>query len=94
MAKTAAIALDQPLSNLTVGELKQLIADVVREVIREELYYVNEEGFKVLIEEEEAAPEYLAQLNEDYEKILKGEMELVEGENWGDTPQSPRPNGL
>ena len=80
MAKPGAITLDQPLSSLTVGELRQLIADVVRQVIREELYYVNEEGFKVLVEEEDIAPEYLAQLQEDYEKIVKGEMELVEGE--------------
>ena len=80
MAKPAAIPLDQPVNTLTVGELKQVIADIVRQVIREELYYVNEDGFKVFIEGESAAPEYLTQLQDDYERILKGEVELVEGE--------------
>ena len=32
------------------------------------------------IEEEDIAPEYLAQLNRDYKDIESGEMELVSGE--------------
>lgn len=75
--------MDQPIEALTVGELQAMITDIVRKVVREEIskdYYINEDGIKVLYEEEDIAPEYLAQLNRDYEDIESGEMELIAGE--------------
>jgi hypothetical protein len=60
-----------------------MITDIVRKVIREEItrdYYINEDGIKVFYEEEDIAPEYLAQLNRDYEDLVSGEMELIAGE--------------
>jgi len=59
-----------------------MIAETVRQVVREELsrdYYINEEGFKILYEEEDIDPEYLAQLK-DYEDIEASKIELVSGE--------------
>ncbi|MFB0537729.1 MAG: hypothetical protein ACETWR_22410 [Anaerolineae bacterium] len=83
MAKANLAATDQPIGDLTVGDLREIIAETVREVVREEIsrdYYVNDEGFKVLYEEEDVDPEYLAQLNKDYEDIEAGKTELVSGE--------------
>ena len=74
---------DQPIAGLTKGDLRDMIADVVRQVIREEIrrdYYVNEDGLKVLYAEEDIAPEYLAQLRRDYEDIEAGRVALVEGD--------------
>ena len=83
MTKAAVATPDQPIGDLTIGDLQKMIAETVRQVVREELsrdYYINEEGFKVLYEEEDIDPEYLAQLNEDYEDIEAGKVELVSGE--------------
>ena len=83
MAKANLAATDQPIGDLTVGDLREIIAETVREVVREEIsrdYYVNDEGFKVLYEEENVDPEYLVQLNKDYEDIEAGRTELVSGE--------------
>ena len=83
MAKANLAATDRPIGDLTVGDLQEMIARTVREVVREELsrdYYINEEGFKVLYEEENVDPEYLAQLNKDYEDIEAGKVELVSAE--------------
>jgi len=83
MAKATLATPDQPIGDLTVGDLQEMIAETVRRVVREELsrdYYINEEGFKILYEEEDTDPEYLAQLNEDYEDIEAGKVELVSGE--------------
>ncbi len=74
---------DQPIAGLTMGDLRDMIADVVRQVIREEIqrdYYINEDGLKVLYEEEDIAPEYLARLTEEYENIETGRVALVEGD--------------
>ena len=82
MAKATLATPDQPIGDLTIGDLRDMIAETVREVVREELsrdYYINEEGFKVLYEEEDIDPEYLAQLNKDYEDIEAGKTELVRG---------------
>jgi len=82
MTKAALAATDQSVADLTVGDLRDMIAETVREVLREELsrdYYINEEGFKILYEEEDVDPEYLAQLNKDYEDIEAGKTELVSG---------------
>jgi len=83
MARATLITLDQPIGDLSVGDLRELIAETVREVVRKELrqdYYINEEGFKVLYEEEDVEPEYLAQLNKDYRDIEADKMDLVSGE--------------
>jgi tRNA A37 threonylcarbamoyladenosine dehydratase len=80
MAKATLATPDQPIGDLTIGDLQKMIAETVRQVVREELsrdYYINEEGFKVLYEEEDIEPEYLAQLNKDYEDIEAGKTELV-----------------
>jgi tRNA A37 threonylcarbamoyladenosine dehydratase len=83
MAKATLETPDQPIGDLTIGDLQKMIAETVRRVVREELsrdYYINEEGFKVLYEEEDIDPDYLAQLNKDYEDIEAGRTELVSGE--------------
>jgi len=83
MAKATLATPDQPIGDLTIGDLRKMIAETVRQVVREELsrdYYINEKGFKILYEEEDIDPEYLAQLNEDYEDIEVGRTELVGGE--------------
>jgi tRNA A37 threonylcarbamoyladenosine dehydratase len=81
--KMAKATPDQPIGDLTIGDLQKMIAETVRQVVREELsrdYYINEEGFKVLYEEEDIDPDYLAQLNKDYEDIEAGRTELVSGD--------------
>jgi tRNA A37 threonylcarbamoyladenosine dehydratase len=83
MAKATLATPDQPIGDLTIGDLQKMITETVRQVVREELsrdYYINEEGFKVLYEEEDIDPDYLAQLNKDYEDIEAGRTELVSGE--------------
>jgi len=83
MAKATLVTPDQPIGDLTIGDFQKMIAETVRQVVREELsrdYYINEEGFKVLYEEEDIDPEYLAQLNKDYEDIEASKIELVSGE--------------
>ena len=83
MSENVGVLPDQSVAQLTAGQLETLITTVVRRVVREELhhgYYVNEHGVKVLYTAEEAAPTYLAELQEDYEAIQKGKVELVSGE--------------
>lgn len=83
MAKATQAATDQPIGDLTIGDLREMIAETVREVVRAELirdYYINEDGFKILYEEEDIDPEYLAQLNKDYADIEADKMDLVSGE--------------
>jgi hypothetical protein len=83
MTKPTTLSLDQPIDALTIGDLQGLIAEIVRKVVREEVgqdYYINENGFKVLYQDEEIAPEYLAQLSVDYKDIESGKVELVSGE--------------
>jgi hypothetical protein len=83
MTKPTTLSLNQPIDALTIGDLQVMITEIVRKVIREEIskdYYINEDGIKVLYEEEDIAPEYLAQLNRDYIDIKSGKMELVSGE--------------
>lgn len=68
---------------MTIGDLQVMITEIVRKVVREEIskdYYINENGIKVLYEEEDIAPEYLAQLSRDYEDIESGDMDLIAGE--------------
>ena len=83
MTKPTTLLLDQPINALTVGDLQVLIAEIVRKVVREEVsqdYYINEDGIKVLYQEEDIAPEYLAQLSVDYEDIESAKVELVSGD--------------
>jgi len=83
MTKPTAPSLNQPIDALTVGDLQVMITEIVRRAVREEIsrdYYVNEDGIKVLYEEEDIAPEYLVQLSRDYEDVESGEIELVAGE--------------
>jgi len=83
MTKETTRSLDQPINVLTVRDLQEMIAEIVRRVVREEVskdYYINEEGIKVLYEEEDITPEYLAQLHRDYEDIESGRVKLVDSE--------------
>ncbi|MDH4137888.1 MAG: hypothetical protein OEW09_14395 [Anaerolineae bacterium] len=83
MTKATVATTDQPISDLTIGDLREMIAETVRQVVREELsrdYYINEEGFKILYSEEDIDPDYLAQLSKDYEDIEAGKTELVSGD--------------
>jgi hypothetical protein len=83
MTEPTTLFLDQPIDALTIGDLQTMITEIVRKVVREEIskdYYINEDGIKVLYEEEDITPEYLAQLNRDYRDVVSGETELVPGE--------------
>jgi hypothetical protein len=83
MTEQTTLFPDQPIDVLTIGDLQTMITEIVRKVVREEIsrdYYVNEDGIKVLYEEEDIAPEYLAQLNKDYREVVGGEVDLVPGE--------------
>ncbi len=83
MTKPTTLSLDQPIDALTIGDLQAMITEIVRKVVREEIskdYYINENGIKVLYEEEDIAPEYLAQLNRDYGDIASGDMKLIASE--------------
>jgi nitric oxide reductase large subunit len=83
MNENVTLSPDQPVAQLTVSQLKALIAAAVQDAVRQEFhrdYYVNEQGIKVLYAAEEAAPAYLAELQQDYEAIQKKEVELVPGE--------------
>jgi hypothetical protein len=83
MTEQTTLSLDHPIDALTVGDLQVMITEIVRKVVREEIskdYYINEDGIKILYEEDDITPEYLAQLNRDYEDIESDEMKLIAGE--------------
>jgi hypothetical protein len=46
------VALDQPVGTMTVGDLKELVREVVRE---EQCYYIDEEGYLVFFSEDDYA---------------------------------------
>lgn len=82
MSENRIVSLDQPVAQLTASQLGALITSIVRRVVREELDrdYVNERGVRVLYAAEEADPTYLAELQEDYKAIQRGEIELSSSE--------------
>jgi len=83
MSEQVTSLLDRPVAQLTVRQLESLITAVVQRTVRRELrrdYYVNERGVKVLYAEDKATPIYLAKLQQDYEAIQQGEVELASGE--------------
>ena len=83
MSENIIVMPDQPVAQLTASQLGALITTIVRRVVREELrrdYYVDEHGVKVLYAADEAAPIYLAELQEDYEAIQRDEVELSSSE--------------
>jgi hypothetical protein len=58
-----------PIGQMTRTDLEQLIATVVRRVVREELQnasYIRSDGIQVRVVAEEASPDYLAELQADY----------------------------
>jgi len=72
-----------PISQMTRTDLEQLIATVVRRVVREELQnasYVRRDGIRVRYVAEEATPDYLAELQADYQAIQNGQVELADEE--------------
>jgi len=83
MSENTTVLPDQPIAQLTTRQLEAMITAVVRRVVREELcrdYYVDAHGVKVLYAADEAAPPYLAELQEDYEAIQRDEVELSDSE--------------
>jgi hypothetical protein len=79
MSETATM----PVSQMTRTDLEQLIATVVRRVVREELQnasYIRSDGVRVRYVSEEAAPDYLAELQADYQAIQDGQVQLVDEE--------------
>ena len=83
MSENTTVLPDQPIAQLTARQLEALITTAVRRVVREELcrdYYVDENGIKVLYAADEAAPSYLAELQEDYEAIQRDEVEMSDSE--------------
>lgn len=74
---------NKTISALTVKDFQELIAQIVRKVIREEMsaeFYINEQGFRVRYEEEAIEPEYLAELQHHYQAVQRGRVKLLEGE--------------
>ncbi len=83
MNEIEALSSDQSIAQLTVGQLRALIAATVQDAVRQEFhrdYYVNEQGVKVLYTADQAAPAYLAELQQDYEAIPKNQVALAPGE--------------
>ena len=79
MARSTS-ARKQLVANLTVDDLRKMIIEIVSQVMREESprdYSVNADGFKVLYEEEDIAPDYLAELNAEVERIEQGKLKTV-----------------
>jgi tRNA A37 threonylcarbamoyladenosine dehydratase len=75
------IGQNQPITSLTVADLRKMIVEIVRQVVREETrrdYYVNADGIKVLYAEAATDPDYARELNEDYQAIARGETPLVD----------------
>jgi hypothetical protein len=76
----ATTPLNQPITALTVGDLKELI----REVIREEQakgYYITHDGLKVRYEEEQIDDDYLEELKADFDAIQSGTANLLDAED-------------
>jgi hypothetical protein len=73
----------QPLRDLTVGELTDLLTEIVRTVVQESSpdFYVNEDGVRVLYQEEEIAPDYLAELDRDFAALQEERVPLVEADD-------------
>jgi hypothetical protein len=66
--------------NLTVDDLRQLITDIVRQVLREEsqrLYDLNADGFKILRDTEDVDPDYARELQEDYAALASSQTQLI-----------------
>ncbi len=79
MSDTTAMLICQ----MTCTDLEQLIATVVRRVVREELQnasYIRSDGIRVRTVAEEATSDYLAELQADYRAIQDGQAELVDEE--------------
>ena len=65
---------DQPITSLTVGDLKKLLQEVIWEEMSRE-YYVDEHGLRISYREEEVNPEYLAKLERARrEPIISGKQ--------------------
>lgn len=72
----------QPITNLTIDDLRQMITEIVRQVVREETqrdYYVNADGVKVWYAEAATDPDYARELNADYQALTRGETTLIDG---------------
>jgi hypothetical protein len=70
-----------PISQMTRADLEHLIATVVRRVVREELQnasYLRSDGVRVKYVAEEAAPDYRAELQADYQALQAGQTQLVD----------------
>ncbi|MBN1888775.1 MAG: hypothetical protein JW850_12340 [Thermoflexales bacterium] len=81
MSENRSVFPDQPVAQLTVRQLQALITVAVRQAVQEELgYYVNEQGIKIRYTAEEAAPDYLAELQQDYEALQAGGLDLASSE--------------
>ncbi|MEP7200879.1 MAG: hypothetical protein ABI874_13735 [Chloroflexota bacterium] len=77
---TPMIDEKQMVATLTVDDLRRLIAETVRQVVREETqgaYHVNSDGYKVLYEAEAVDPDYARELNEDYQAIASGQAAMA-----------------
>ena len=72
-----------PISQMTWADMEQLLTTVVRRVVREELRlasYVRGDGVRVRYVAEDAAPDYQAELQADYQTIQSGQVPLVDEE--------------
>ncbi len=72
-----------PVSQMTRADLEQLLTTVVRRVVREEMQrasYVRRDGIRVRYVEEEASPDYVAELHADYQALQAGQTTLVDEE--------------
>jgi tRNA A37 threonylcarbamoyladenosine dehydratase len=77
------MAQKQLVARLTVDDLRALITEIVRQVVREEThrdYFINAQGIKVLYQAEEIEPDDARELNQDYAAITAGDVERIPGE--------------
>ena len=75
----------QLVANLTVDDLKKMIKQIARQVVRDEKrrdYYINADGIKVLYEEADIDPDYLAELNEHARAEKEGREKLISSEEF------------
>ena len=77
------MAQKQLVARLTVDDLRALITEIVRQVVREEThrdYFINAQGIKVLYQAEEIEPDDARELNQDYAAITAVDVERIPGE--------------
>jgi tRNA A37 threonylcarbamoyladenosine dehydratase len=77
---TRRIAHKTNVGTMSASDLEEMIAKVVRRVMREERkrdYYVRADGIKVLYAEEDIDPDYLKEINAEANAIKRGKKRMI-----------------